>query len=303
MNSLLLGKLQSIYPSLSSAERRIAQQVLENPDDVLEYSGRQLVNLSQTSETALFRLMAKLGVGGFKEFKLELLRDQTQDRTRAELGIFNVSFQPGSPAPVQIQEVLQAYGANLEKTAALLAAEPVDDVVEAIRDSSLVTLLGMGASLSVATLAENILLRLGVRCQLSQDSHMQLLQAMRTEDRHVVVGFSYSGETRETVESLEVARGSGARTIAVTAFRASSIAQKADLLLAVPVVNPQLYRVGLVDAVLPYLMVLDLIAIRMAAGEHDAAALRQRVESTIERRKLRPARRDDQSREIDLDRR
>ena len=148
------------------------------------------------------------------------------------------------------------------------------------------TLLGMGASLSVATLAENVLARLGLPCRLSQDSHQQLLQMLQRSERHVVVAFSFSGETRETVESLTVAHEAGARTIAMTAFVPSSVADQADHLVRVPVVNPQRYRVGLVDAVLPYLLVLDLIAIRI--GSHrDVEPLRERVEDTIERRKLR----------------
>ena len=150
----------------------------------------------------------------------------------------------------------------------------------------------MGSSLSVATLAENVLERIGIPCRLSQDSHQQLLQMLQRSERHVVVAFSFSGETRETVESLVVARRAGARTVAMTAFVPSSVAGNADLLVRVPVVNPRLYRVGLVDAVLPYLLVLDLLAIRIGARRDVGQLLerveRERVEETIARRKLRP---------------
>lgn len=168
----------------------------------------------------------------------------------------------------------------------MLAGQPVEDVAKAIDDATLVTLLGMGASLSVATLAENVLARIGVPCRLSQDSHQQLLQMLQRTERHVVMAFSFSGETRETTEALAVARKAGATTIALTAFVPSSVAGEADLVVRVPVVNPMRYRVGLVDAVLPYLLIIDLLAIRIGAGR-DVGELRERVEDTIERRKLR----------------
>jgi DNA-binding MurR/RpiR family transcriptional regulator len=95
-----------------------------------------------------------------------------------------------------------------------------------------------------------------------------------------------SGETRETVEAFTIARDVGARTIAMTGFVPSTLSRLADLVVQVPVVNPQRYRVGLVDAVMPYLVVLDLLAVRIGAGR-DATVLRARVEDTIERRKLR----------------
>ena len=74
--------------------------------------------------------------------------------------------------------------------------------------------------------------------------------------------------------------------MAFTAFVPSSVASEADIVVRVPVVNPMRYRVGLVDAVLPYLLVIDLIAIQLSSGR-DVGQLRDRVEDTIERRKLR----------------
>jgi len=287
VNAPLLATLRSLYPTLPAGEQRVADLVLDRPQEAALWSGRELARLAGTSETILFRMVHRLGMAGFKEFKLALLREEGAAQARAELGIFNVPFHAGSPLPVQINEVMQAYAANLGETVRLLAGQPLDEVADALAGASLVTLLGMGASLSVASLAENVLSRIGIPCRLSQDSHQQLLQMLQRSKRHVVVAFSFSGETRETVESLTVAREAGARTVAMTAFVPSSVADQANLLVRVPVVNPRLYRVGLVDAVLPYLLVLDLIAIRIGS-RRDVGQLRERVEETIERRKLRP---------------
>jgi DNA-binding MurR/RpiR family transcriptional regulator len=286
MRSSLLAALRALYPSLTEGEQRVSAAILEHPGDVVTWSGRELARRSKTSETVIFRLVRKLGIAGFKEFKLTVLRDETADAARAELGIFNVPFHVASSLPVQIQEVAQAYAANLQETARLFVGEPLEAVAAAVGEASLVTLLGMGASLSVATLAENVLARVGIPCRLSQDSHQQLLQMLQRSDRHVVIAFSFSGETREIVEALSVARQAGASTIALTAFVPSSVARQADLVVRVPVVNPRRYRVGLVDAVLPYLLLIDLLVIRIGS-RRDVEPIRERVEWAIERRKVR----------------
>jgi RpiR family transcriptional regulator, carbohydrate utilization regulator len=281
----ILASLRALYPSLSDAERRLASTILDRPSEVVHWSGRRLAAESQTSETVLFGLVRKLGVDGFKAFKIALLREESTEQARTELGIFNVPVHTGSPLPVQIQEIMQAYAANLEQTVRLLVGQPIDEVASELSSASLVTLLGMGASLSVASIAENVLVRTGIPCRLSQDSHQQLLQMLQQTERHVVLAFSFSGETRETTEAIAVAHAAGARTVALTGFVPSSVANVADLVIRVPVVNPMRYRVGLVDAVLPYMMVIDLLAIRIGASR-DVQALRERVEETIQRRKL-----------------
>jgi DNA-binding MurR/RpiR family transcriptional regulator len=289
MTASVLASLRSLYPSLTAAEQRLAETILARPDTVTGLSGRELARLGETSEPVLFRLVRKLQFDGFQAFKSGLSRDASAEQARAELGIFNVPFHTGSPLPVRVQEVMQAYAINLEQTARLLVDQPLDEVAGAIADASLVTLVGMGASLSVATLAENVLVRVGIPCRLSLDSHLQLLQALYRAEGQVVVAFSFSGETREVVEAMAIAREARARTIAHTAFDHSPVAQEADLVVRVPVVNPMRYRVGLVDAVLPFLMIIDLLAIRIGAGR-DVRALRDRVEEVIERRKLRSQR-------------
>lgn len=285
MSAPILATVRGLYPSLTKAEQRLASVMLEHPDDVVGLSGRELARRSRTSETVLFRLVRKLDFDGFKAFRNGLLRDAGTEQARAELGIFNVPAHAGSPLPVRIQEVMQAYATNLEETARLLVDQPLDEVAAEIGGASLVTLLGMGASLSVATLTENVLGRVGVPCRLSVDAHQQVLQMLHRSRRHVVVAFSFSGETRDVVEALTIAKEAGARTIAHTAFDRSSIGAAADLLIRVPVVNPRRYRIGLVDAVLPYLMIIDLLAIRIGAGR-DVDQLRDQVEDVIEQRKI-----------------
>jgi DNA-binding MurR/RpiR family transcriptional regulator len=167
MRPLVVASLRSLYPSLTDAERRIADVVMEQPQEVVHWSGRELARRSSTSETVLFRLVRKLEIEGFTEFKLALLRDEGTEQARAELGIFNVPYHSGSPLPVQIQEVMAAYAANLEQTVRLLVGQPLDEVATAIGEASLVTLLGMGSSLSVASLAENVFARARIRTSSS----------------------------------------------------------------------------------------------------------------------------------------
>jgi DNA-binding MurR/RpiR family transcriptional regulator len=283
-----LARLKSLYPSLTDAEQRVARTILDRAHEVQDWSGRDLARSSETTETVVFRLTRKLGLDGFKALKYALLREQAAEHTRKQLGVFNIPIQYNASVEVQTQEVLQAYVDSLQQTANLVDTERIETLAKMLREASLVTLLGIGSSLAVAMLAENVLLRCGINCRLSVDAHLQSLQGLLNMDAQVVIAFSYSGETRETVEAVETAHLHGAKTVVITAFEDASATDYADLCLMVPVVNPQRYRVGLVDAVLPYLMLLDILAIRITEADVDKAAqLRDEVEHIIQRRKLR----------------
>lgn len=285
----VLAALRSLEPSLTEGERRIARAILQRPNEVVDWSGRELARRGETSETVLFKLAGKLGLSGFRELKVALLKDGVFQQARDEAGLFNVPLHPDAPLPVQIRSVVEAYAGNIQQTATLLANQRLAEVADALASAKLVSLLGMGASLSVATIAENVLGRLGLPCRLSLDSHQQLLSMTTRLEGHVVLAFSYSGETRETVEAFRQGHESGAFTVAVTAFAASPIAEIADSVLLVPVVNPHPYRVGLVDAVLPFLMILDVLAL-LIAPRRDVAGLQRQTESAISKRKLRSQR-------------
>lgn len=282
------ARLRSLYPSLSDAEQRVARTILEHPLDVHTWSGRDLARQSSATETAVFRLARKLGLDGFKALKFALIREQAAETTRKQLGVFNVPVHYGASIAVQTQEVLEAYFESLQQTAGMVDGERIQALADLLRQARLVTLVGIGSSLSVAALAENVLLRCGITCRLAADSHLQALQGLQEMQSHVVLAFTYSGETRETVEAVETAHRHGAKVAVVTAFENSSIVPLADLILMVPVVNPRPYRVGLVDAVLPYLLLLDVLAIQITSvDETRSAQLRDEVEKTIQRRKLR----------------
>jgi len=285
----VLAALRSLEPSLTEGERRIARTILQRPNEVVDWSGRELARRGETSETVLFKLTGKLGLSGFRELKVALLKDGVFQQARDEAGLFNVPLHPNAPLPVQIQSVVEAYAGNIQQTATLLSNQSLAVVADALAGAKLVSLLGMGASLSVATIAENLLGRLGLPCRLSLDSHQQLLSMTTRLEGHVVLAFSYSGETRETVEAFRKGHERGAFTVAVTAFAASPIAEIADSVLLVPVVNPHPYRVGLVDAVLPFLMILDVLAL-LIAPRRDVAGLQRETESAISKRKLRSQR-------------
>jgi RpiR family carbohydrate utilization transcriptional regulator len=87
---------------------------------------------------------------------------------------------------------------------------------------------------SAAPIAEDIyyrMLRIGVKCAVATDSHVQAVSASLTDKSVVTVTISHSGSTRETLDATRLAKQSGAKTIVITNYGRSPIQEYADVVL------------------------------------------------------------------------
>ena len=74
------------------------------------------------------------------------------------------------------------------------------------------------------------LLYLGYDCRFDEDYYIQHISAALTE-KDVMVGISYSGQSKDTVDIMKAAKKAGAQTICITNFRESRIGKWSDVVL------------------------------------------------------------------------
>ena len=65
-------KIQTSYNQLTKAEKKIADFILENKENVIYMSITELANACEVGETSVYRFCRTLEFGGYQEFKMEL---------------------------------------------------------------------------------------------------------------------------------------------------------------------------------------------------------------------------------------
>jgi RpiR family carbohydrate utilization transcriptional regulator len=70
----MLGKIKSAEATLSRSERKVAEQVLQDPERIVEASIQQLAKLARVSEPTVVRFCRAIGCEGYHDFKLRLAR-------------------------------------------------------------------------------------------------------------------------------------------------------------------------------------------------------------------------------------
>jgi DNA-binding MurR/RpiR family transcriptional regulator len=225
----ILMRISSLYPSFSRAERLVADAILKDPKTTRALSITQLGQMCRVSQATVNRFCRTLGCDGYKEFKLALVEELVPQRHRPV--DVHSDVDEADSLPILVQKVLALDIEAIRDTLEYLNLDVFQKAVEALVSARLVCTYGVGSSLPVAMDLYYRFVRSGLQCRFTPDSHMQAISAGLLGPGDVAVAVSYSGETQDTLDCVELAAESGAATICITNFPQSSLAQRCQISL------------------------------------------------------------------------
>jgi DNA-binding MurR/RpiR family transcriptional regulator len=141
--------------------------------------------------------------------------------------------------------------------------------------------MGQGGSMILASEAAHLFSVYDGKFVPVSDSHMQVIAAATLTEADAVLFFSYSGATKDMMETLTVVREQGAKIILITRFPRSPGAQLADVVLQCGS-NESPLEHGSVPARIAQLFLLDILFTRVTLTEPDGCqANRQRIAAAL----------------------
>ena len=108
------------------------------------------------------------------------------------------------------------------------------------------------------------------------DSHMQIIASATLTEEDAVLFFSYSGATRDMMETLNVVRNQGAKILLITRFPRSPGAALADVVLQCGS-NESPLQHGSVPARIAQLFLLDILFTRLCLLDQDRCGQNRQV--------------------------
>ncbi len=269
------------YNNLFPAERKIAEYILEHPDEVIGYSVQELADEAKASRATIVRFSRTLGYSGYKEFKLALAAEvrgsvalDHQDVSEADdvMGITRKVFQSD----------LQAIADSLE----VLDRAEMERAVTALEEASRIEFYGVGSSASTALDAYYRFLRLGLPVNIVNDPYMQAIVSSQLEPGQVAFAISHSGRTEEVIFALSKAKETGATTICLTSNNRGEILQYADIRL-VTAARETVFRNQSMASRIAHLSVVDALYVNLAMRNYGHAADQIRLSDRVVEEKRR----------------
>jgi RpiR family transcriptional regulator, carbohydrate utilization regulator len=210
------------YDVLFSAEKKVANYILNNPQEVIELNVVELALKSNVSDATVIRFCKHIGCAGYHQFRIMLARslapepkeNERSENDTAENSIYDSCIK-----------TIDQISKNHEN------ASIIGKCVDLIAESDIVHVIAKGNTATLSQYFGFRLERMGIRAMYNDDpvyfiNHINLASA-----NDIVVGISKSGSSKSIIQGMELAKEKGLKTIAITRSRQSYIANIADYAL------------------------------------------------------------------------
>ncbi|GKX27631.1 sugar isomerase [Vallitalea longa] len=210
------------YGCIFSAEKKVADFILKNPEKVVNMNVSELAKSSGVSDATVVRMCHHIGYKGYYQFRIMLARDmgrkqknsvQLPEETDDVVGVFK-----------NYADTIMAIGHNINQ-------EDILSCVDLIKKCKQVHIIAAGNTSPLAQYMGFRLGRLGVKCTYNIAPEYFMNHVNLADKGDIIIALSQSGTSKSVVQGMELAVEKGLKIIAITGYSQSPVADKADYTL------------------------------------------------------------------------
>lgn len=263
-----IGKIRSYYAKLSEKEKRIADYILNNPENIIHNTINEVAEDLNVADATVFRFCKRIGFKGYQAMKIALASEIINPIQQIHEEILE-----NDDEKTISEKAFQSNIRTLENTLHILDQASIKKAIEFLLKADRVEFYGTGGSSVIAMDGFHKFVRTGIKAFAFIDSHFQLMSASQLTEKDAAIAISHSGTNKDTISILKTAKKNGAKTIAITSYPKSPIAQIADVALYTSsdeiefrseALSSRIAQLSLIDALYVNIMVANKEASRQS---------------------------------------
>ena len=274
MNEDILSVLQSLAPTFSKGQRRIAAYITESYDKAAFMTASKLGKTVGVSESTVVRFAVELGYDGYPTMQ-KALQEMVLNRLTPVQRIGVANDRIGDQDVVSL--VLQSDADKLRQTNETLDREAFLASVAAIQKARRIYILGARSAAVLVNFLGYYLNYMfdNVHIITTSGTGEMFEKLVNVSAEDVVIGCSFPRYSTSTAKSAQYCRSVGATVIGLTNSRMSPLGQNCDYVLVA-----KSDMVSLVDSLVAPLSIVNALIVALAAGREKELA---RTFDTLER--------------------
>ncbi|MCI1477293.1 MAG: MurR/RpiR family transcriptional regulator [Clostridium beijerinckii] len=203
--------------NLTETEKLLANYILENQEQVAGMSLDELAKVSFSSISTIHRLCKKIGLTGFKEFKIKFVEELYSKMNKP--GNIDINF-PFKKDDTQFQianNIKQLYIDTLTNTFSFFNSDQLRDAVDLIYNAEIVDVYAVTNNIQTALNFQDKMQSIGryVNVSLIPMNQVYRAAASNNKNKQVAIILSYSGKTPEIKEIALVLKRKEIETLVI----------------------------------------------------------------------------------------
>lgn len=260
----VLSNIRGNYEHIFSAEKKVADFVLQNPQKTVDSNVSELAKQSGVSDATVVRMCHHIGYTGYYQFRITLARD---------LGRRQYSNTVMTESKDAVEKIFRDYAEAMLAIGRRLDANMMWNCVRLLKECNQAHIMATGNTSPLAQYMGFRLGRLGIKCTYNVAPEYFMNHVNLADEDDIMIAISQSGSSRQVLQGMELGKEKGIRSIAITSFAQSPISALADyVLLSAGIQEPFNYYKGyahlnetaVIDALLNFVTNEELIKTRQA---------------------------------------
>ncbi len=260
MNEDILKLLETLGPTFSKGQRKIAAYITESYDKAAFMTANRLGKAVGVSESTVVRFAVELGYDGYPSMQ-KAMQEMVLNRLTSVQRIGVANDRIGDQDV--LSTVLQADAEKLRQTNETVSREAFRNAVEAILKARRIYIIGVrSASVLVNFLGYYLNYMFDNIHTVTASGESEMFEKLvNVNQEDVVIAFSFPRYSASTVKGVQYCRSIGARIVGITNSNLSPLGQNSDWVLVA-----KSDMVSLVDTLVAPLSVVNALIVALASG-------------------------------------
>lgn len=208
------NRIQQFSYLFTKTDEKIAQYITTHPKGDHFSTITALAYAISVSPSSISRFSHKLNYQHFQDMKFNI--QQSYNGT----DIQNVPL---------IQRIYEYHQSIIQQSGEFISNKKINQLIEVLIESEHALFAGLGSSGLTATEFYYRTMRMGIKGNSATDVHQIKIGASLLTERDTFIALSNSGETKELVNVVKIAKDHGATIIAITNYAGSPLSALSDI--------------------------------------------------------------------------
>lgn len=230
---MLLQQIKTM-PDYTNTEKVIADYILAHTDSAEQLTIQSLAKETYTSNASIIRFTKKLGLDGFKAFKLELVKSlQQNNHVLSEINP-NIPFEHDDSILKISHEIKELTQQTITANYQLLDEQKLFQATRILYDAKRIFLFAVGDSQIRTESFQNKLWKINQYTILATDRSEWAVHATNMTSKDCAFFISYDSKSKQDLQAAKLLKSRGVPSILLTSYVTSPLSKITDICLAVP---------------------------------------------------------------------